>query len=105
MRDPRLTAPPGADPPPLIALREVVKTYSMGEASVSALRGVSLCIPRGHFVAIMGASGSGKSTLMNIIGCLDRPTSGTYCLDGSEISRQSREVLADLRNRELGFVF
>jgi putative ABC transport system ATP-binding protein len=92
-------------PPALIELRDIVKTYSMGEASVSALRGVSLRIAPGDFVAIMGASGSGKSTLMNIVGCLDRPTSGTYRLDGREISRQSREVLADLRNRELGFVF
>src|SRR3954452_16165392 len=89
----------------LIELDEVVKTYDMGEVSVSALRGVSLTIAAGEFVAIMGASGSGKSTLMNIIGCLDRPTAGAYRLDGVEISRLGREALAELRNRQLGFVF
>ena len=91
--------------PPLIELHEIAKSYHMGEVSVSALRGVSLTIARGEFIAIMGASGSGKSTLMNIIGCLDRPTSGSYRLDGVEMARQSREALADLRNRGLGFVF
>jgi putative ABC transport system ATP-binding protein len=91
--------------PALIELHEIAKTYNMGDVSVSALRGVSLTIARGEFIAIMGASGSGKSTLMNIVGCLDRPTSGSYRLDGVEIARQSREALADLRNRGLGFVF
>jgi putative ABC transport system ATP-binding protein len=91
--------------PPLIELREIAKSYRMGEISVNALRGVSLSVARGEFIAITGASGSGKSTLMNIIGCLDRPSSGSYRLNGVEIARQSREALADLRNRELGFVF
>jgi putative ABC transport system ATP-binding protein len=98
-----LTAP--TDDPPLIELREIVKSYHMGEVAVQALRGVSLTVARGELVAVMGASGSGKSTLMNIVGCLDRPSSGSYRLNGVEIARQSRETLADLRNRELGFVF
>jgi putative ABC transport system ATP-binding protein len=98
--------PPTLAPAPaLIELHEIVKSYHMGDVSVSALRGVSLTIARGEFIAIMGASGSGKSTLMNIIGCLDRPTTGSYRLDGVEMARQSREALADLRNRGLGFVF
>ena len=90
---------------PIIALEEVTKVYRMGEVQVAALRGVSLAIGEGEFVAIMGSSGSGKSTLMNIIGCLDRPTSGRYLLGGHEISRMSRDELADIRNRVLGFVF
>ena len=103
-----LPAPPElapAPPPPLIELRNVAKLYQLGEVAVDALRDVSLTIARGEFVAIMGASGSGKSTLMNIIGCLDRPTAGSYRLDGVEMARQGREALANLRNRTLGFVF
>jgi putative ABC transport system ATP-binding protein len=91
--------------PPLVQLENVTKVYQAGDVAVHALRGVSLKIERGEFIAIMGPSGSGKSTLMNIIGCLDRPTSGRYFLDGAEISRLSRNELAEVRNRTLGFVF
>ena len=89
----------------LIELEEVRKTYLMGDTEVAALAGVSLRIERGEFVAVMGASGSGKSTLMNILGCLDRPGAGHYRLDGVEIAQQSRDALARIRNRTLGFVF
>jgi len=89
----------------LITLDKVSKTYRTGDIEVHAVRGVSLNIGAGEFVAIMGASGSGKSTLMNILGCLDRPTSGRYMLDGAEVSELDRDQLADLRNRKLGFVF
>jgi len=88
-----------------IRLDEVRKTYKTGEVEVQAVRGVSIEIGHGEFVALMGSSGSGKSTLMNIIGCLDRPTSGRYFLDGEDVSSLSRDELADVRNRKLGFVF
>ena len=89
----------------LIAIQDVIKTYHMGEMEVQALRGVSLEIGEGEYVAIMGTSGSGKSTLMNTIGLLDRPTSGSYHIRGTEVSTLSKNKLADLRNREIGFVF
>jgi putative ABC transport system ATP-binding protein len=89
----------------LLELANIEKTYHMGDVDVRALRGVSIGIGRGDFVAIMGSSGSGKSTLMNIIGCLDRPTVGTYKLDGRDVSQLSRSELADVRNQTLGFVF
>jgi putative ABC transport system ATP-binding protein len=94
-----------ADNIPLIRTRELSKTYSMGEVQVHALCRVSLSIEAGEFVAIMGPSGSGKTTLMNIIGCLDRPTSGSYQLLGHEVAGLSRDQLAGVRNRALGFVF
>ena len=89
----------------IVSLIDVHKTYRTGEMEVPAVRGVSLKIKRGEFVALMGASGSGKSTLMNILGCLDRPTTGQYILDGADVSRLDRDRLADIRNGKLGFVF
>jgi putative ABC transport system ATP-binding protein len=90
---------------PLIRLQGVVKTYDAGELAVQALRGIDLGIERGQKVAVIGPSGSGKSTLMHIIGCLDTPTSGTYVLDGQDVSALSASKLAGVRNRSIGFVF
>lgn len=89
----------------LIQLENLKKTYTVGETEVRALRGVSYNIREGEFLAIMGPSGSGKSTLMNIIGCLDKPTSGRYLLEGEEISKLDRNRLARIRNKKIGFVF
>jgi putative ABC transport system ATP-binding protein len=90
---------------PVIAIRSLTKTFVVGEVEVRALRGVTLEVERGEFVAITGPSGSGKSTLMHILGCLDRPTAGDYLLDGQDVSRMSRDQLAEARNQKIGFVF
>jgi putative ABC transport system ATP-binding protein len=98
--------PPGtASQQPVIEVAELTKTYKMGDIVVRALRGVSFTILRGELVAIMGPSGSGKSTLMNTLGCLDKPTSGSYRIDGVDVSRMSDNQLAAVRNRKIGFVF
>jgi putative ABC transport system ATP-binding protein len=89
----------------LIEITDLSKVYGTGEIAVHALRGVSVAVEEGEFIAIMGPSGSGKSTLMNILGCLDRPTSGSYVLDGENVSRLSKNKLAGVRNRKIGFVF
>ena len=91
--------------PHVISVRNLVKTYVVGEVEVRALRGVNLDVEGGEFLAVTGPSGSGKSTFMHIAGCLDRPTSGQYYLDGDDVSRMSRDQLAAVRNRKIGFVF
>ena len=90
---------------PIIKLEEIHKVYHTGEVDVHAVRGVTLEVNAGEFVAVMGASGSGKSTLMNILGCLDRPSEGRYALDGIDVSKLGRDELADIRNRKIGFIF
>jgi ABC-type lipoprotein export system ATPase subunit len=90
---------------PLIELRDVKKSYDLGEVQVHALAGVSLSIEKGEYVALVGPSGSGKSTLMNVLGCLDRPTSGKYLLAGEDVSELSKDELARTRNKRIGFVF
>jgi putative ABC transport system ATP-binding protein len=90
---------------PVIQIRNLVKDYRLGEVPLHVLKGISFDIERGDFVSIMGPSGSGKSTLMNILGCLDTPTSGSYALDGIDIGQLDRDRLAEIRNRKIGFVF
>ena len=89
----------------VISVEHLTKVYDLGEVRVEALRGVDVCVERGEFVAIMGASGSGKSTFLNIVGCLDRPSTGRYRLDGVDVSQMSSDQLAEVRNKKIGFVF
>jgi putative ABC transport system ATP-binding protein len=91
--------------PTVISAKNLVKTYVVGEVQVNALRGVNLEVQRGEFLAVTGPSGSGKSTFMHIVGCLDRPTAGQYFLDGQDVSRMSKDALAAVRNKKIGFVF
>ena len=98
------TAPASATPS-VIATRHLVKTFVVGDHQVRALRGVDIDVPRGEFLAVTGPSGSGKSTFMHIVGCLDRPTSGQYLLDGQDVSTMTKNELAEVRNRRIGFVF
>src|SRR5947208_6256525 len=90
---------------PVIAVKNLVKTYVVGEIEVRALRGVNLDVQPGEFISVTGQSGSGKSTFMHIVGCLDKPTSGQYFLDGQDVSRMSKDQLAAVRNKKIGFVF
>jgi putative ABC transport system ATP-binding protein len=89
----------------VIIVEHLTKVYDLGEVRVEALRGVDVCVKRGEFVAIMGASGSGKSTFLNIVGCLDRPSTGRYLLDGVDVSQMSSDQLAEVRNKKIGFIF
>lgn len=94
-----------ADPTPVIALRGIRREYRMGDQTVHALAGVDLDIGRNEYVAVIGASGSGKSSLMNVLGCLDRPSAGTYCLNGRDVAGMNEAELARVRNRDIGFIF
>ncbi|WP_345562587.1 ABC transporter ATP-binding protein [Nonomuraea rosea] len=100
-----VSAPGSGEKAPVLRVQDLVKEYGDGDAKVRALRGISLDVERGDYLAIMGASGSGKSTLMNILGCLDIPTSGTYLIDGADVGHLDEHQLAILRNRRVGFVF
>ena len=100
-----MDARPNASETSVIAVKDLVKTFVVGDHQVKALRGINLDVPRGEFLTVTGASGSGKSTFMHIVGCLDRPTSGQYFLDGQDVSKMSKNELAGVRNQKIGFVF